>query len=163
MRPRKQKRPSATDALGFPGLFANNSDSQGILFTGFLTNEEKREASDIASRASIGEMTAYKFEEFPIGKFALYEVIIQTKSISMDLSPVAERLYRLLLENCILTAFATRRALDQLKPDAGISYHTAYSYNRTFQHLAEQRPSGVVSQCEFQRGRARYASCGGSL
>ena len=105
----------------------------------FLTDEEKLHANDVARRASIKEITDYQFEGLPIGKFALYEAIIQTKSISMDFSPIAERLYRFLFENCILTAYATRRAIDQLKPDAGITYHTAYSYNRTFQHLAQSR------------------------
>ena len=137
--PEEAKKAVCDRCTGVSRLVREQFGFAGHTVHSFLTNEEKREASDIASRASVGEMTAYKFEEIPIGKFALYEVIIQTKSISMDLSPVAERLYRLLLENCILTAFATRRALDQLKPDAGISYHTAYSYNRTFQHLAESR------------------------
>lgn len=137
--PEEAKKAVCDRCTGVSKLVREQFGFSGHPVHGFLTDEERRQASEIASHASVDEMTTYKFEGIPIGKFALYEAIIQTKSISMNLSPSAERLYRLLLENCILTAFATRRAIDQLKPDAGISYHTAYSYNRTFQHLAESR------------------------
>ncbi len=104
-----------------------------------LTDTERAEAKNLAQQLNVKEMAAYTLDGVPVGRFSLYEAIIQTKSISLDMAPPAEQLYRLTFENCLLAAHASRRALDQLKPDIGVTYHTAYCYNRTFQHLAEQR------------------------
>ncbi|HZP68461.1 MAG TPA: hypothetical protein VFB29_00840 [Pseudolabrys sp.] len=136
---REAKEAICARCVNMSGLVREQFGFSGHPVHRFLTDKEKNRASDIAGCASIKEMTDYQFDGIPIGKFALYEAIIQTKSISMDFSPRAERLYRLLFENCVLTAYAVRRAIEELTPNVGISYHTAYSYNRTFQHLAEAR------------------------
>ena len=107
---------------------------QGYPLHTFLIDAERAVAHELAQKATIDEMCKCEIDGVAVGKFALYETIIQTKAISLQLSDAGERLYRFVLVNSILTAFATRRALEKLKPDAGITYHSAYSYNRVFQH-----------------------------
>jgi hypothetical protein len=117
------------DRLGF----------EGHALHGYLTDSERAQALDLAKNSSVPDLIAYKFDGIAVGRFALYEMIIQTKSLSLELSTVAENYYRIVFENAVLTAFATRRALDQDRPDIGITYHTAHCYNRVFQNLAEAR------------------------
>lgn len=72
-----------------------------------------------------------------VGRLALYETIIQTKSISTRLSPEAESFYRSNFRNTLISVRASKVMLDELKPDIGLSYHTAYAYNRAFQRVFE--------------------------
>ncbi len=104
----------------------------------FPLSGEESDIADAASRdLSVQQLIDYTVAGIPIGKFALYETIIQTKSISVEFSPEVERFYRVNFRNTCVTAFATRRMLSQLEPDIGLSYHTAYACNRAFQSMAE--------------------------
>ena len=103
----------------------------------FIVDGEREEADHIATSSAMEQLVDFRVDGVPIGKFALFETIIQTKSISEKLSSDAERFYRTNFRNTFLTAVAVRRMLSELKPDVGLSYHTAYAYNRTFQSMAE--------------------------
>lgn len=103
----------------------------------FATDAERAEADRIAAELPLKQLMDVEAAGVPVGRFALFEAIVQTKSISVDLSPEAEKLYRANVRNTWLAAVATRRMLAELSPDAGLSYHTAYAYNHAFQTVAE--------------------------
>jgi hypothetical protein len=105
----------------------------------FLTDGDRRTADQLSATAAVGDLAVFELFGAPIGKFAMFETVIQTKSITSVLTPDAESYYRANFRNTYLSACASSRMLDELKPDIGLSYHTAYAYNRTFQRLAEAR------------------------
>jgi hypothetical protein len=105
----------------------------------FLQPEDFDAANNISATRSRDELYDYVEESHPVGRWALYETIIQTKSISKNLSPEAERFYRSNFRNTLLSVRASKAMCEQFRPDIGISYHTAYAYNRAFQRVFEGR------------------------
>jgi hypothetical protein len=103
----------------------------------FLRPEDFAAAEDLSTTRSLDELYDYVEDGHPLGRWALYETIIQTKSISKNLSPESERFYRSNFRNTLVSKRASKAMLEELKPDIGISYHTAYAYNRAFQRVLE--------------------------
>jgi hypothetical protein len=103
----------------------------------FLRPDEVDAADRLSREADIESLYDYVEYGLPIGRFALYETIIQTKSISKDMTPEARSFYRSNFRNTLISALASQAMLRELKPDVGISYHTAYAYNRAFQSTFE--------------------------
>jgi hypothetical protein len=109
----------------------------GRALRSFLKSEDIELADQLSREGPIAELFAYIEDGLDIGRLALYETVIQTKSSSKDLSPEAQSLYRSNFRNTLVSARASRTMLAELKPDIGISYHTAYAYNRAFQRVFE--------------------------
>ena len=103
----------------------------------FLDAADIKYAYRLSQEQPIEELYDHLEHGLPIGRFALYETIIQTKSISKELPPDAQRFYRSNFRNTLVSVRASKAMLDELKPDIGISYHTAYAYNRAFQRVFE--------------------------
>ena len=105
----------------------------------FLTDADRKMADLLSTTYSMEDLAGQTLFGVPIGKFAMFETVIQTKSITGQLTPAAEAYYRANFRNTYLAACASHRILDELKPDIGLSYHTAYAYNRAFQQIAETK------------------------
>lgn len=103
----------------------------------FLKAEDLDYADRLSREGLIEVLYDHVEGDVSVGRLALYETIIQTKSISKDLSPEAESFYRSNFRNTLISVRASKAMLDELKPDVGISYHTAYAYNRAFQRVFE--------------------------
>lgn len=112
---------------------------EGRSLKSFLTDEDRDTATHISSEESVKSLADFKLFGLPIGRFAMFEAVIQTKSVTKELTSDAEQYYRANFRNTYLAACASKRMLDELRPDIGLSYHTAYAYNRAFQQLAEAR------------------------
>ena len=105
----------------------------------FVKVQDIDNADRLSRERPVEELYDYCEYDLPIGRLALYETIIQTKSISRDLSPEARSFYRSNFRNTLISVRASKAILDELKPDVGVSYHTAYAYNRAFQRVLEAR------------------------
>jgi hypothetical protein len=103
----------------------------------FLKAEDIEYADRLSREGPIEELYDHVEGGLSAGRLALYETIIQTKSISRQLSSEAESFYRSNFRNTLISVRASKAMLDELKPDIGISYHTAYAYNRAFQRMFE--------------------------
>jgi hypothetical protein len=109
----------------------------GRALRSFLRPEDVAAADRLSLEGSIEDLYNHVEHGVSVGRFALYETIIQTKSASKDLAPEAQSLYRSVFRNTMISVSASRAMLHELKPDVGISYHTAYAYNRAFQRVFE--------------------------
>ena len=103
----------------------------------FLTAGDIEYADRLSRESPIEDLYDHVEGGLSVGRLALYETIIQTKSISKQLSPEAESFYRSNFRNTLISVQASKAMLEALKPDVGISYHTAYAYNRAFQRVFE--------------------------
>jgi hypothetical protein len=99
----------------------------------FLTQAERVETGNISANEPLESLIVFKVDNVPVGRFALYETVIQSKAVDPHLSPEAESLFRAVFRSTFVTALATRRMMAEIKPDVGITYHSAYAYNRAFQ------------------------------
>ncbi len=112
-------------------------DFAGRSLRSFLQPQDIDDADRLSRERLVEELYNYSEDNLPIGRLALYETIIQTKSISRNLSLEAQSFYRANFRNTLISARASKAILAELKPDIGISYHTAYAYNRAFQRTLE--------------------------
>ncbi|TLG77615.1 hypothetical protein [Methylocystis sp. B8] len=110
----------------------------GRTLRSFLRPEDIDVADRLSREASIDDLYDYVEHGLTVGRLALYETMIQTKSISKDLSPEAQGFYRSNFRNTLISVRASKAMLNELKPDIGVSYHTAYAYNRAFQRVFEE-------------------------
>jgi hypothetical protein len=111
----------------------------------YVQAEDRQEARRIGEKTPIDELADFQLEGVPIGKFAYYEAMIQTKSLSADLDATAKKIYRAIFKNCYLITLASQRMIEDLRPDIGLTYHALYSYNRCFAFLLESRGVPVWS------------------
>lgn len=103
----------------------------------FIREDDRSTADRLSSELPLDAVVGTEVEGVPVGRFALYETVIQTKSITAQLAPEAERFYRAIFRNAYLSGKAAKRMLSEVGPDLGLCYHTAYAYNRTFQRVFE--------------------------
>jgi hypothetical protein len=106
---------------------------------------DRQEARRISEETPIDELADFQLEGVPIGKFAYYEAMIQTKSLSADLDETARNIYRAIFKNCYLITLASARMVEDLRPDIGLTYHAIYSYNRCFSTILENRGIAIWS------------------
>lgn len=109
----------------------------GRTLRSFLKPQDIEYADRLSRERPIEELYDHFEGGLSVGRLALYETIIQTKSISKQLSSEAESFYRSNFRNTLISVRASIAMLAELKPDIGISYHTAYAYNRAFQRIFE--------------------------
>lgn len=103
------------------------------------------EAAEKLASADFETLRSFTLSGVPIGMFSHYEALIQTQSLGPNISAAAQDLYRIIVRNAFIVVKATERMIAQLKPDIGITYHSAYTYNRSFMHLLEQNKIPVWS------------------
>ena len=119
----------------------------------FLTQAERVETGNISANEPLESLIVFKVDNVPVGRFALYETVIQTKAVDPHLSPEGESLFRAVFRSTLVTALATRRMMAEIKPDVGITYHSAYAYNRAFGAACRTTPSpdyvAVLDDDEF--------------
>ncbi len=75
----------------------------------------------------------------PVGRYALYEFMLNNKLNSWSLNDAEWEEYKIYLRNALTVAFAGKRILDDTAPDAVVAYNALYSVNHVFCALAERR------------------------
>jgi hypothetical protein len=76
-------------------------------------------------------------DQVEVGKIALYEMLIQTKTGELNFGPDEQRRYQASLKNVIVVLRLAQRIIGDQKPDRIILYNALYSINRTVCRLAE--------------------------
>ncbi|EJL88299.1 hypothetical protein PMI16_02476 [Herbaspirillum sp. CF444] len=81
----------------------------------------------------------FAIDDVPVGRYALYEFLINHKKDSIKFSDFEWRRFQPELKNALYAFFACRRLLDEEKPDRVAVYNAYYSVNHICCALAEQR------------------------
>jgi len=110
-----------------------------------LINQSDKEFADKLILRKTEDLQDFHFKDIPIGKIAAYEALIHSKHIDLKINGQAEKIYRAILYNCYLVAVASLRILKSYKIDVGVTYHSAYSYNRVFQETLESNQLSAYS------------------
>lgn len=78
-------------------------------------------------------------EGVPVGRIALYQLLLRAKKFDLDFSEQGWREYRVELRNTLYAFKAASRLIDECKPDRMVVYNGLYSVNRVACLLAESR------------------------
>ncbi|MBK9292968.1 MAG: hypothetical protein IPM57_00730 [Oligoflexia bacterium] len=117
-------------------LIANKLNLNKIHINDFITHAERDSAKQMANNANVENHKKFLIADVPVGKLAMFEMIIQNKKKSLTFSDEELTLYQEILFNVIKTVTAFVKVLEDIKPDVCIIEHTAYSYNRACQTLS---------------------------
>jgi hypothetical protein len=93
---------------------------------------------DIGAKADHRDPAASELDGLAIGRFALYELLIRGKKMSLELSEEEWPQYRVQLTSTARTALALRRFFAEERPERVILYNGLYPINLVCRHIAER-------------------------
>lgn len=111
----------------------------GPQLASLITPEEKQAVAQLVDGMARERIEVLELDGVPVGRLALYQIMLRHKRIDLDFSPAEWRDYLLELRNTLYAAFAGRRLLDSQRPDRVLVYNGLYSVNRVVCKLAERR------------------------
>lgn len=104
----------------------------------FVNEADLLTISEILKSANIGNWQDIAIQGVPLGRFAIYEMWLSHKLVSVDLPVELWDAYLNQLNNTLISFLAGLRYLEQKKPAAVIVYNNRYSVNNAFSAAATQ-------------------------
>ena len=123
----------------YAGLLRTGFGLQGPALHSQMTQEDFAEADKIISGMSPDLIPTLRRDNVPLGRIALYQLVIRNKLINLQLDASDWNEYLTELRNTIYAWLAARRLLDTHAPDRVVVYNGLYSVNRVACLLAEDR------------------------
>jgi hypothetical protein len=112
---------------------------QGPTLRSLLAAQDLEKAEAILSAVTADSLYRLEYDGLPLGRIALYQLVIRKKRISLDLDSSDWDEYLVELRSTIYAWLAAQKLLDVHKPDRVIVYNGMYSVNRAACLLAEAR------------------------
>lgn len=117
---------------------------QGFGFAGpdvsdLLTDEDRLAVRQVLSGLTRHNFIDLELDQIPVGRYALYEFLINHKKDSVQLTESEWSRFQPELTNALYAFYACKRVLDQEQPDRVMVYNSFYSVNHVFCELAAQR------------------------
>lgn len=112
---------------------------EGPTLRGLLTEEDFEKTEAMLSTVTVDSLRQLEYDGLPLGRIALYQLVIRKKRIRLDLEASDWNEFLIELRGTIYAWLAARRLLDVHKPDRIIVYNGLYSVNRAASLLAEAR------------------------
>jgi hypothetical protein len=112
---------------------------EGPTLRSLLAAEDFEKAEAILSAVPADSLYRVEYDGLPLGRIALYQLVIRKKRISLDLNSSDWEEYLVELRSTIYAWLAAQKLLDVHKPDRVIVYNALYSVNRAACMLAEAR------------------------
>lgn len=123
-----KNKATITNAFGFKeealGSYLNSEDFE------FVDSELKKVAQE--------NFFSYTFDGLPIGRIAVYEVMMQFKKNSFNFTDEEFLKYKAWLKNAMFVAIAAKKILSQHSPDRLLIYNNLYSANHAFHAIAKK-------------------------
>ncbi len=102
----------------------------------YVSEQDLKEAAALSSSASVENALNTELNGMPLGRFALYEVILQFKKRNLKLNTEEILQYKTELENAILTARASKKVIDKFNPNLVLAFNPQYNSPGTFLDVA---------------------------
>lgn len=123
-----KRRDLLTSKMGLPALVLDDR----------VTADDRAIADRLCSEVRQENWTDLEFDGVPLGRYAAYEVWLNNKLVSTDLSDEIWAQYLGQLRNTLLTYCAAKRVLAEQTPDSVIVYNDHYSVNHAFCSAAQR-------------------------
>jgi hypothetical protein len=107
--------------------------------SGLVTAADISFAENLLSSTAPEDCLKLKVDGVEVGRIALYEILIQIKKGTLDLSPNEWLRYRANMRNAILVLKVAQRLFDSVRPDSVLVYNALYSVNRVVSRVAHIR------------------------
>ena len=104
-----------------------------------LSQEDRKEVAKILKELTPQNFMEWKIDSIPVGKYALYEFLINQKKDSTELSDQEWIRFLPELTNALYSFFVSKKIIELEKPDRVMTYNSFYSVNHIFCELAAQR------------------------
>jgi len=95
-------------------------------YSEYLTPADRAEAAELAGRCATDGIRSFMWRDVPVGEHALAGALRFFATGSLDDEPHGERVLRRYLEAAILTAAATTRLVEALRPSSMVVTHGIY-------------------------------------
>lgn len=104
----------------------------------YVTEPDIKRANDFISKYTSDNYVDIVIDNVPIGKYSLYEFTLNHKLKKTVIPDDLIDEYLAILENTILTYFASKKIIEVFSPVRVVTYNSLYSVNRTVCAVAEQ-------------------------
>ena len=104
-----------------------------------VSAEDERDVEAVLAGMKREDILSLERDGLPLGRFALYQLMIRRKRMDLDLSDSEWQEYLTELRGTLYAWIAGRKLLATEKPDRVIVYNSLYPVNRVVCKLAEQR------------------------
>ena len=104
-----------------------------------LTGEDMIDTEKAVATVTRDNFLDFSVSEVPVGRLALYELILDHKKQDLQFSEPEWQAYRVALNHAVLTIRAADRLFEQHRPDRVVVYNGLYSVNRVVCEFAERR------------------------
>ena len=104
----------------------------------WLSPGDEERIRDIVAKADRGNPAAPELDCLPIGRCALYELLIQRKKMALELSEEEWPRYRVQLVSTARTGLALQRLFERERPDRVLLYNGLYSINLVCREIAQR-------------------------
>jgi len=111
--------------------------------TGLVNSADISFAENLMSSTAPEDCLGLTVDGVEVGRIALYEILIQIKKGTLDLSPNEWLRYRANMRNAILVLRVAQRLFDAVSPDSVLVYNALYSVNRVVSRLEPVADAGV--------------------
>lgn len=120
-------------------IIRNSFDFSGPDVIDLLTDEDRAAVVQVLATLTRHNYIDLELDNIPVGRYALYEFLINHKKDSVVLTDAEWQRFQPELTNSLYSFYACRRLLDQEKPDRVMVYNSFYSVNHVCCELAAQR------------------------
>jgi hypothetical protein len=104
-----------------------------------LKPEDLAEIELIISKLSAANYAYLEIDNVPVGRYALYELILRRKKSDFNLNDEEWREYKTAVRGALVALSAGRKILEREQPERLITYNSLYAVNRVMSRLAELR------------------------
>ena len=104
-----------------------------------LNERDREEIANTVAIATPDNFLEIRVDGVDVGRFALYELLLNHKKQSLQFSSAEWAEYLVQLKNSLVSLFACRRILDEERPERLVVYNSLYAVNNVACHLAERR------------------------
>jgi hypothetical protein len=111
----------------------------GVDISDLISDEDRNDVAELLRGLNRRNFLDFEIEAIPVGRYALYEFLINHKKNSLVLNEDEWRRFQPELTNALFSFFASKKLLDREKPDRVLVYNSYYSVNHIFCELAGQR------------------------
>ena len=112
---------------------------KGYDMSEMLPSEDLDRIEKILSGLNPDNYLQLEFDSVPVGRYALYELLLRHKKNDLNLSREEWREYQAAIRGVLKVVLAGRRILERERPDRVVTYNSLYAVNRVFCRLAEER------------------------
>ncbi|HEX4984479.1 MAG TPA: hypothetical protein VFV71_00275 [Burkholderiales bacterium] len=137
--PLEKRRQVCTQCTARKQLLKKKLGLIGYDLAEMLQKQDVLEIEDILRNVNEFTFLGLEIDGIPVGRYALYELILRKKKGNTNLDKEEWLEYKALLRGALVAFFAGRRILEREKPDRVVTYNSLYAVTRVFSHIAQKR------------------------